>query len=180
MIIIPWVFYAFILIIVCNCFLGRGKGKWMRIGHIILSSIFSLVGIVGMIINRPQFMKALDRQADIRNIDADFVAWAISKYDAFWINSMIIISVIILASSLYLVIHKNKGELLWPIISFSLIGVMIINIIAGVCYGLGTINKLFDVAVYVSQITVFEFLALHIPFVIKRFLEQKTYDKNNS
>lgn len=173
MIIIPWAFYAFIMIIVGNCFLGRSKSKWANTSHIILSSTFSIVGVAGMIINRLRFVKALDRQVVIGNIDDSFVDWAINKYDAFGTISIIIISVIILSSSLYLVFYKIKRGLLWSNISFILIGVMIINIIAGVWYGLGTINKMFDIAGYLSLLTVFEFLALHIPFVIKRFLEQK-------
>jgi hypothetical protein len=50
---------------------------------------------------------------------------------------------------------------------------MIINFIAGVWYGLKTINKLFDVAGYISQLTAFEFFILHSPLVVKKFLMRK-------
>jgi hypothetical protein len=51
---------------------------------------------------------------------------------------------------------------------------MFINFASCIWYAIGTINKLFDVASFISQISLAEFFALYIPLVVKRILVSKS------
>jgi len=118
-------------------------------------------------------IERLNRNAEIRDFEADFVSWAIEKFDFFAIVSITITCAIILFFLLYLTLNKNKAGFLWNNTTIIIICIMIINFISGIWYSLGTINKLFDLAGYISRLTVFEFYILHIPLVTKRILTNK-------
>lgn len=164
---------AVITILIINCIISFGKSKIFNLCHIILSSIFSIVGIAGAIVIRMYLIKRLNQNAEIRDFETDFVSWAIEKFDFFAIISITITCAVVLFFLFYLILNKNKTGFFWTNTTVIIIYIMIINFIAGIWYGLGTINKLFDLAGYISQLTVFEFFILHIPLVVKRILMNK-------
>lgn len=164
---------AILLIIIGNCIIAFGKSKILNLSHIILSSIFSIVGIVGIIITRTQFIKRLNKNAIIRSFENDFVTWAIEKFDHFAVISIISICTIIILFLLYFCLSKNKSGFLWNNTTVIIVSIMIINFISGLWYSLGTINKLFDVAGHISNLTAYEFFALHIPLLVKRIIMTK-------
>ncbi len=170
---VPPAAIAVITILIINYIISFGKSKIFNLCHIILSSILSIVGIVGTILIRTHLIESLNRNAEIRNFEADFVSWAIEKFDFFAIISITITCAVILFFLFYLILNKNKAGFFWTNTTIIIICIMIINFIAGIWYGLGTINKLFDLAGYITQLTGFEFFILHIPLVTKRILMNK-------
>lgn len=141
--------------------------------YILLSSVLSIVGIVGMITTRPRFIASLNKTASRREFDSDFVTWAIEKFDSFVVISIIATCLIIIFLLFHLFLTMNKRGFVWTNISGTVIFLMIINFLAGVWYSFGTINKFFDIAGYILNLSIFEFFALHIPLIVKRMLMRK-------
>lgn len=170
---IPPVAILLIVIVTGNCILSLRKSNLMNKCYIILSSLFSIMGIVGMIIIRPLFLESLYRNANNRKFDSGFVAWAIKKFDSYAFISIIVISSVIVFSLFYFFISENRDSFVWANTTTFIIALMVINFIAVIWYSLGTINKLFDIAGYIMQLSAAEFFALHIPIVVKRILVYK-------
>lgn len=164
------VIITLIIIVLGNCIISFGKSKLLNRCYIVLSSIFSVAGMAGIFLIRPHLLESLNRKANTGNIDSDFVSWAIEKFDSFAVVSIPPNSAVILFLLFLLVLNKNKTGFIWTNTTIIIISMMAINFIAGICYGFGTINVLFDLAGYISQLTAFEFFVLHIPLVIKRIL----------
>lgn len=174
---IPPVTLVLIIIVISNCIISFGKSNLMNKYYLILSSVFSIIGIVGLIIIRPCFIASLNRNAIRREFDSDFVTWAIEKFDSFVVISIIVTCSIIIFLLLYLFLNKKKSGFVWDNITGIVIALVIINFVTQVWYSFGTINKFFDIAGYISQLSIAEFFALHIPLVVKRMLMLK---KSNS
>ncbi|WP_312369641.1 hypothetical protein [Lachnoclostridium sp.] len=159
-----------ILIVFFNCLISFGKSKWMNLCYIILSSILSFIGIAGMILMRPIFISRINKSAKIREFDSEFLTWAIKKFDSYAVFSITATCIIILFFLIYFIILKKRDGFLWNNTTFILILIMITNIFIGIVYSIGTINKMFDVAGYISQLIIAEIFALSIPLVTKRIL----------
>ncbi|KGK88362.1 hypothetical protein DP73_12775 [Desulfosporosinus sp. HMP52] len=159
-----------IIIVISNCFISFGKSNLLNKSYILLSSVLSLAGIVGIITTRPRLIESLYKNASRGEFDSDFVTWAIEKFDSFAVISMIATCLITIFLTIHLFLTRNKRGFVWTNITGTVIFLMIINFLAGVWYSLGTINILFDVAGYISNLTVSEFFALHIPLIVKRIL----------
>lgn len=163
-----------IIIVISNCLIGFGKSNLLNKSYILLSSVLSLVGIAGIITTRPRFIASLYKNSSRGEFDSHFVTWAIEKFDSFAVFSIIATCLIIIFLIIHLFLTRNKRGFIWTNITGTVIFVMIINFLAGVWYSLGTINILFDVAGYISNLTVSEFFALHIPLIVKRILIGKS------
>lgn len=156
------------IVVISNCIISFGKSNVMNKCHVILSSVLSFVGIVGMIIIRPRFVESLNRNANARKFESDFVASAIEKFDFFAVISIAATCSVVIFLLFWLIL--NKGSFVWANTTIIVITLMIISFIAGVWYGFGTINKLFDIAGYILQLSIYGIFALHIPLVVKRIL----------
>lgn len=162
-----------IIIVLSNWLISFGKSNLLNKCYLLLSFILSGLGIVGMIIIRPRFIESLNKNAGSREFSFDFLPWAIEKFDAFAFIFMIMTCSVIILLLLYLFLNKNKGGFVWVHLTGIVAALTIINFVAGVWYGLGTINKLFDIAGYISQLSVAGFFALHLPLAVKRILLRK-------
>lgn len=167
-----------ILIVFFNCMISFGKSKWMNLCYIILSSVLSIIGIAGMILMRPIFIARINKSANIRELDSEFLTWAIKKFDTYAVFSIIATCIIILLFLIYFLVLKKREGFLWNNTSFILIIFMITNFFIGIVYGISTINKMFDVAGYIMQLIIAEIFTLSIPLVTKRILILKL-NKNN-
>jgi hypothetical protein len=162
-----------ILIVTINLIMSFGKNNLMFKGSIALSSILSIIGIVGMMIIRLRFVKSLNRSANNRSFETKFITWAIEKFDFFAFISILATCFVIIALLFYLFLNKKRNGFVWTNITSIVIALMIINFIVAIWYSLGTINKLFDIAAYIFQLSIAEFFAMHIPLIVKRILIHK-------
>ncbi|WP_157668695.1 hypothetical protein [Lachnoclostridium phytofermentans] len=167
---IPPIAIFIILVVIFNCVISFGKSKWMNLCYIFLSSVLSILGIAGMILIRPVFLARIDKNTNFREFDPEFLTWAIKKFDIYAVLSIIATCIIILFFLLYFLILKKREGFLWSNATSILILLMITNFFIGFVYGIGTINKMFDVAGYIMQLIIAEIFALTIPLVIKRIL----------
>lgn len=168
---IPPITIAIVIIIIGNSIISFGKSKILNLCSIIFSSALSVVGIVGMIVIRFRFLESLNRNARIQSFSPEFSSWAIEKFDSYAIVSITITCVVVIAFLIGLLFHKKiKIKFLWTYTSVIIISIMIINFIACSWYGLSTINKLFDISRYLSELSTYEFFVLHIPLVVKKTL----------
>lgn len=159
-----------IFYLLCNCAISFGKGKIMNLLYIILSSILSIIGVLGMILIRPIFISRLNKRAKIIELDSEFLTWAINKFDAYAIVSIIATCVILLFLLMFFIILKKRESFVWNHLTCIISLLMVSNVMIGIVYSLSTINKQFDVASYIMQLILAEIFALYIPFVTKRIL----------
>ncbi|WP_058304090.1 hypothetical protein [Gorillibacterium timonense] len=171
---IPPIAFVGIALVIGNVIFSFGKSKLMNTSFILLSSIFSLVGIVEMMVARPQFMERLKYSASRRDFDSTFVEWAKDKYDSFAVISIIATCTAILLFVLILIISRSQTGFLWEYHTGIVIVLMILHFFAGVGYGLSTFNKWFDIAGPISNLTIDACLAMHLPLVVKRLLVRKS------
>lgn len=162
-----------IAVILCNCIISFSKNKILTKCYLIVSSIFSLVGIVWILLIRSRFNYLLNKQGNSRNFELDFITWAVEKFDAFAIPSIVINSILILGHLFYLLFNKGRGGLVWENTTGFVVSIMILNFLTSIWYGFETINKIFDVAKFITQIAIAEFFVLHIPLIVKRMLRSK-------
>lgn len=160
-------------IILCNCLISFSKNKILTKCYFIVSSIFSLVGIVWILLIRSRFHYLLNKQGNLHNFELDFITWAVEKFDTFAIPSIVINSILILGLFLYLLLNKGRGGFVWENTTGFVVSIMILNFFTSICYGFETINKIFDVAKFITQIATAEFFVLHIPLIVKRMIRSK-------
>ncbi|MCO5386414.1 MAG: hypothetical protein NHB14_12320 [Desulfosporosinus sp.] len=162
------------MIVVSNCLISFGKSEVKKKCYIILSSILSMVGILGIITTRSQFISGLNKSANRQHLDSDFVLWATTKFDFFAVISIIATcSTIIFLLYLLRANKKNKSGFVWGNFSTFVIVIMVINFLAGAWYGFRTINVLFDIAFYIATLSISEIFALYIPLIAKRIVTLK-------
>lgn len=160
-------------IILCNCIISFSKKKILTRCYLIVSSIFSLGGIMWLILIRSRFHYLLNKQGSLRNFEPDFITWAIETFDTFAIPSIAINSVLILGLLLYLFLNKGRGGYIWGNLTGIVISIMMLNFFTNAWYSLETINKIFDVAKFITQIASAEFFILHMPLIVKRMIRSK-------
>lgn len=163
-----------LLYVLGNCIISFGKSKWMNLCHIILSTILAFLGIAGMFLMRPIFITRLHKRAKIREFDSYFMNWAMDKFDTYAVISIIATFAIILFFLIYFILLKKKESFLWNNLTIILIFLMTTNFFIGIAFGIGTINKMFDVSGYIMQLIIAEIFALYIPLITKRILILKS------
>jgi hypothetical protein len=166
-----------IIVVIINFFIGFGNSKAMRITYIVISSIFSVIGIIGIIIIRPLLIFRLNKNLERERLEADFIIWAIEKFDSYAVISIITTCfIVILLIMLLLVFIRNK----YNIVSVNISGIVnvfrVIIILIEIWYSIGTINKLFDVSSYIAILTFSEIFVLYIPLIIRRIIIFKKSD----
>ncbi|MDF2801883.1 MAG: hypothetical protein K0S61_1786 [Anaerocolumna sp.] len=171
---IPPVILVLLVIIITNCIISFSKSKILNNCYLVFSTFFSLVGILGIIMIRPRFLYILNRQEDLRNYEPNFITWAIEKFDVYAVCSITVNIALILCLLCYLLLNERKSGFIRINITMIVISIMFINFASCIWYAIGTINKLFDVASFISQISLAEFFALYIPLVVKRILVSKS------
>lgn len=165
---------VFITIIVCNVLVGFGKSKVMNISYMIGSLILSAMGILGIIIIRPLLIASLNKNLNRGRLDDEFISWAIKKFDVFAMISIIAVSLIMVLLFYLLLVYKiNYNGIIWINIPRFVVALRIIILITGIWYGIGTINKRFDLAGYISMLSISEIIALYIPLLIRRIIIYK-------
>jgi hypothetical protein len=167
----------FIAVISANLILGFGNSKVLKIGYIIVSSFLSGVGIIGLFVIRTLFITRINKSLNNGRLEADFVTWAMDKFDYYAIISIITTCFVILVLIIVNVLvyrYKNitLGYHLTAVVNF----IRLIIIISGIWYGFGTINKLFDVAGYIALVSISETLVFYIPLIVSRILILKNKD----
>ena len=138
--------------------------------------LISIVSITGMVLCKHYFLKRLHHSATIRSFEDSFMTWAIQKFNTYFFHSIIVTLILVFILSLAIMLVKNTKGILMYSLSYITIVCMILLPIISFIYGLSTINKLFDIAIYIQVIFIFEMNMFLIPLVIKRIRLKRARD----
>ncbi|QGT98785.1 hypothetical protein SYNTR_0192 [Candidatus Syntrophocurvum alkaliphilum] len=160
------------VIVAINFFISLGKSNVMKKSYIIISTILSLVGIIGIIFTRIHLISSLNK--NIGNVQlpidsGEFITWAINKFDFFAAISISATCIVIIFLCYLLFTNKKDSIVLSNISSFVNIFRIIIFLFA-VWYSMETINKFFDLGSYILALAIFGIFVLYIPLVAKRIM----------
>ncbi len=166
-----------IIIVLANFILGFGKNKIMKSIYIIISSFLSVLGLIGIILIRPLLSSRLNRKLNNGRLNADFITWALDKFDFYAVISIITTCFVILFLIIILLINKrNEKNIVWNNLSGIVNVFRAIIIFVEVLYTLEIINNLFDVSSYIAILSFSEIFLLYIPLVMKRIIIYKKSD----
>ena len=171
---IPPVAIVLTIIVVSNFLISFGESNVMKKSYILMSSILSAMGILGILTIRPSLTSKLYKNLNNGRFDAEFVSWAIKKFDYFAFISIAVtcLAIIILLCLLYINKKNEDGFVLSSISGFVNI-LRVINIFVMLWYSYGIINKRFDLASYIFTLSISEIFALYIPLIAKRIIIDK-------
>ncbi len=169
-------FYVSLSFILIYIFLSLIKRRLSKIAQIITGCILTLYGLVAASGAKQYFLyKLYDKWGDnFTEHIKEFIPWAIAKYSAgmFVLGTLSIIFLIIGA---YLIRKWNtKRIVLYFTLSF--IGIMVISAVLGFF----SINKMFDIALYIVSFAYFAALWLFGILAIKNIRSLATLKENNT
>lgn len=123
-----------------------------------------LAGALTLVVLRPMVDFALrSRDGHLEGmIDEEFCLWAVKKFDWFLIGSLVV-TCLVLWGLLWVLQQNNQADFVRRHFLFVSYGAMVLLVAASVCYGIGTVNKLFDLANWISGIALAECGVLHLP-----------------
>ena len=161
------------VIVAINFFISLGKSNVMKKSYIIISSILSLVGILGIIFTRIHLISSLYKKFGNGQLpvgdSGEFITWAIKKFDFFAAISISATCIVIIFLCYLLFANKKDSIVLSNLSSF--VNVFRIFIfLFGAWYSMGTINKFFDLGSYILALAIFEIFVLYIPLIAKRII----------
>lgn len=159
-----------LVVIICNCILSFGKSIVSKKLSILLSSLLSLLGILGMVIVPLQFNERLNRYTSLHSSRSDFILWAREKFYFYAIMLWASVIVAILILLLGLILNKSRSNIVWRYINLIVISLMLMSFILGIGYSLTTINKFINIGSYIFNLSSAGFFTLYLPLVIKKFL----------
>ncbi|MTI84953.1 MAG: hypothetical protein FH756_13930 [Firmicutes bacterium] len=168
------------IIIVTNFFLGLGQSNVMKKGYMMISSILSLIGIVGIIFTRAHLISSLNKQfgnsvikAPI--IDSNFMPVMIKKFDYF-AGISISATCLVVIFLCYLLLTNKKVSIVSSNLSSFVNVFRIVIFLFGVWYSIGTVNKFFDLGAYIVTLSIMLIFVLYIPLIVKRMITYRKRD----
>ncbi|MNI47789.1 hypothetical protein D3C73_1023250 [compost metagenome] len=139
-----------------------------------MAAIVSITGMVGSFLIRDALVKSLDRSRFRFEDEERFIQWALSKFDTFALWSLLVLVIVIVVVLLYVWINKqylaSNNQLS---ITLIIVLLMIAAPIAAIVYGVGTLNKDFDLAAYILTLSICEIAMLYIPLLFKRIMAKR-------
>lgn len=171
---IPPVITGLVIIVVLNLIMSFGENRLMKKTYILISSLLSVIGIFGIIATRSMLVSTLDRNLSYGRLDAEFISWAIKKFDSFAFVSIALTCLLIITLLCLLLINKNRRNRFVFSSASAVVNIFrLFTILAAIWYSMETINKVFDLASYISILSISELLALYIPLTVRRMLLYK-------
>lgn len=144
----------------------------MKKYYIMFTSTISFIGVLGILLVRPILLQNLGQNLNKHQyFNEDFILWAIGKFDSF-AKMSIIANLLIIATllSLLFVFRKNKNSFIIRYFSIFVALVMVANFAASIVYSFQTMNKFFDLAAYLGELSISWIFILFILFAVKRFV----------
>ena len=160
-----------IILIIANFVMGLSKNRKMNILYLVLSSILTLIGVIGIAITINDFHTSLLRRLNNNMLDSEFATWARDEFMGYVIISFIITVITILLLILITILsRKNHNNILVHSITPILIITRFILVMFALVYSYGTINKFFDIAGYITSLAIFECFILYLPSIYKKII----------
>lgn len=166
--------------IVVTMLLSFWKTSKMEKLYVGIGSVMAITGIVGSFLVSVSLEKSLDRASARFYNDEQFMQWVLSKFNTFALWSLLLLSVVIVTSLLYIWMNRTRLTSDRQLgLTIVIVLLMIAFPIAAIIYGTGTINKQFDVAAYILTLSICELAILYIPLLCKRVLAKRAFNEIN-
>lgn len=175
--------YGFILLVITiliNSVFNLCKQKIFYICYMLISFILGVAGGVWCSLLPRELYFQLQSRFSKDRLDEEFIIWAIDKFKLYALNTLVVTSIVLLICACIFIIKRiKKDNKLWYIIGYIVNIYRFILILFGFCYSFQTINKEFDIARYIMNMTIAECLLLYVPLMIKKTLLWKRDFKTN-
>lgn len=178
---IQYGFILLVLIILMNFIFSLCKQKIFYICYIVISFILGVAGGTWSVILPRELYYQLQNRLFHERLDEEFVIWAIDKFKLYT-NSTLVVTTIVLfiCACIFIIKRIKKDNKLWYAIGYIVNIYRFILILFGFYYSIQTINKEFDLARYIMNMTIAECLLLYVPLMIKKTLLWKRDFKTNN
>lgn len=164
----PWYVTVLLALILLNGIISTVKSKLTNTLFCGISSVLSVLGLVGMVATRPYLQNRLSRGMENRNFEQEFVDWALEKFDVFAVVSITATCLLLAVLIFSLLRSKEHAGFVFRNTTGIVVLCMLFHVIASVWWGIGTINKMFDLGSFISLQAISGVFALYIPLIIKR------------
>lgn len=169
---IPPMGVAVLLLIAANCVLGFGKSKWASRIFTIISTAFSVFGVVALFFVRPRLVAGLQKGLEAGRVEPSLSVWAMAKFDGYFVPVSIALVLALALLLLSILLGRTKENFIGKHASGIAVILMIVHLVVGVGYSLGAIHKLFDLSSYIGDVIGCGFFALYMPMAVKRLLKK--------
>lgn len=163
-------YLSFFLIIAISIFLGRGKSLVKQKLFLTLSSFLILIGIITSFLIKSIFLTNLRIHNELYDyISLEFINWSLNKFNSYfkWSYLYVFIVLGVLLYNLYTDHNiRNKENLKhFTYICVTSMGVILTG---AIIYSFSSINKVFDIPLYLEITAFSQIFTLYIPLVAMR------------
>lgn len=163
------IFIVFLIIIATSIFLGRGKSLKKKKLFMFSSVFLILTGIVTTLLIKSILLVKLVMAKELDYIDDTFINWAFYHFNSYskWSCLYVIIILSVLLFTLYTNKTMRNRETLRQF-TFLCITSMGVILTASLIYAFSTINKTFNLPIYIIVTSMAQVFILYIPLVAMR------------
>lgn len=171
---IPYGLTILFIIIFINCIFSLSKHKFSNICYMVISFVLAVGGGSWTIMIPTELHYRLQSHMVNGRLDNEFVIWAMDKFKLYAVRTILATLIILLVcSSILLIASIKKEHKLLYAIDYIVNIYRFVLILVGFWYSYQTINKEFDLASYIMNITLAQCLLLYLPLLIKKKLSWK-------
>ena len=154
----------FFLIIAISVFLGRGKSLVKQKLFLTLSSFLILIGIKSIFLNNLRIHNEL-----YDYVNLEFINWAFNKFNSYfkWSYLYVLIVLGVLLYNLY-TDHNIRNKKNLKHFNYICVTSMGVILTGAIIYSFSSINKVFDIPLYLEITAFSQIFILYIPLVAMR------------
>lgn len=161
---------VFLILIGISFYFGKSNEPSKKKLFAIYSIMMIALGVISSFFIKSIFLMKLNKATQTNAlIDNNFILWASDRFDSYFKISYIYVAIVLslLIFSLYTdkTIRNRESSR-----SFSYINIlsMVVLFIASNIYCFSTINKNFDLSLYIGFLSICQIFILHLPIIAKR------------
>ncbi|WP_283694900.1 hypothetical protein [Clostridium perfringens] len=163
-------YLSFFLIIAISIFLGRGKSLVKQKLFLTLSSFLILIGIITSFLIKSIFLTNLRIHNELYDyVSLEFINWTLNKFNSYfkWSYLYVLIVLGILLYNLY-TDHNIRNRENLKHFTYVCVTSMGVILTGAIIYSFSSINKVFDIPLYLGVTAFSQIFILYIPLVAMR------------
>ncbi|MDM0449918.1 hypothetical protein ACQR3C_08800 [Clostridium perfringens] len=163
-------YLSFFIIITISIFLGRGKSLVKQKLFLTLSSFLILIGIITSFLIKSIFLTNLRIHNELYDyVSLEFINWALNKFNSYfkWSYLYVLIVLGVLLYNLY-TDHNIRNRESLKHFNYLCVTSMVVILTGAIIYSFSSINKVFDIPLYLEITAFSQIFILYIPLVAMR------------
>lgn len=163
-------YLSFFIIITISIFLCRGKSLVKQKLFLTLSSFLILIGIITSFLIKSIFLNNLRIHNEIYDyVNLEFINWALNKFNSYfkWSYLYVLIVLGVLLYNLY-TDHNIRNKENLKHFNYTCVTSMGVILTGAIIYSFSSINKVFDIPLYLEVTAFSQIFILYIPLVAMR------------